>query len=145
MKVEVLVEQKNTSFKSEIWNHEKRFSFPGIREWLLQAGWLKMQTETLKYSVLPTILAEMFKVWWFSRVGEDVGIALVESRTATLEDNLATFSDIKKLTPFIVCGSALGQHSYTRGMHKYVHCSLTVNSKPLETAIIGGLVFKMWL
>lgn len=94
MKVEVLVEQKNASFKSEIWNHKKRFSFPGIQEWLLQADWLQMQIETLKYNFLPTILAEIFKVWWLSRVGEDVGIALVESGTATLEDNLAAFSEI---------------------------------------------------
>lgn len=36
-KVEVLVEQKNTSFKSEIWNHEERLTFPSDQEWLLNA------------------------------------------------------------------------------------------------------------
>lgn len=46
------------------------------QEWLLNADWLQMQIETLKYNFLPTILAETFKSDDI-RVGEDVGIALV--------------------------------------------------------------------
>lgn len=36
-KVEVLVEQENSSFKNEIWNPEKMFKFPSNQEWLPNA------------------------------------------------------------------------------------------------------------
>lgn len=94
-----------------------------------------MQTETFKYSSLPTILAGMLKSDDYPGLVRMWGCSGGKQR-GPCRGQLGNLVEVEKLLPFVVAGPAPQRRAQA--------CSLqhTVSSKHLEAAVIGGIVLK---